>query len=331
MSISALPASPALTWQHNLNQTQAAAAAYTTDDPALLLKIVNAMIGFGANPWTVLGSSDSSTAGLDSVNRWSSVGKLVWNNAASAHSWIVLKQTGLSTNAQLLISCEGGGAGATATLLVSFSPSAGFTGGTITARPTATDECIATPAGTAAFGWVPSTNAASQFIVNVQQSTDGSFTRMWISYSNLCIAYWHFAKLANADTGVTYGIDCLLLGAGSFAEQVTAANLITTTTGNGRARPVSSNVATRLSVLSSGGSNEGANMVAASVYSSKWPTLAPWVVDVTNKAFLGSLPDTYIGSTTRVSADAYPAGGTKVWGHVSILIVPTGGTALTKA
>jgi hypothetical protein len=96
-----------------------------------------------ASLWTVRYSCDSVTAGSagDGVDRWSSDGALVWNNAGSAHSWIVLRQTGIATNFELCISLEpasGPGSGYT----IAVSPSAGFTGGSTTARPTATDEHV---------------------------------------------------------------------------------------------------------------------------------------------------------------------------------------------
>ncbi len=44
--------------------------------------------------WTVVGSSDAVTGGMDNVDRWTHTfvpGKFVWNNNGSAHSWVCLR------------------------------------------------------------------------------------------------------------------------------------------------------------------------------------------------------------------------------------------------
>lgn len=49
-------------------------------------------------PWTVEGSSDASTAGMDAVDRWTTsfvAALVVYDNPGTPHSWIVLKSPGL--------------------------------------------------------------------------------------------------------------------------------------------------------------------------------------------------------------------------------------------
>jgi hypothetical protein len=98
--------------------------------------IKDALLGFGTLPWTCQGSSDSSTAALDGVDRLTSNGAIV-AASSGAHSWIVLKQpaTGLQVCIDWLTTH-----GNVYYISVVISVAAGFTGGTITARPTATDE-----------------------------------------------------------------------------------------------------------------------------------------------------------------------------------------------
>ena len=88
--------------------------------------------------WAVDSSCDGTTAGTagDGVDRWGAAftpANLNYNSEGSAHSWFVLKHTGL--NLFLVLNLTGG------TYQVSFSVSKTQpTGGTTTNRPTAADE-----------------------------------------------------------------------------------------------------------------------------------------------------------------------------------------------
>jgi len=192
---------PTLTkaWQHNVNNAISALGSALADNRRLLRSIKNALVGFGNNPWTVRYSSSSVVAGTagDGVDRWSADSDLVWAAAASARSWIVLRQTGVATNYELLLSCEAAsGTGTTLMAVISFS--AGFTGGSTTARPTATDEQILLNG--ANWGGAASDQATRW---SVMQSTDGQCTRMILCIAGVVTAYWLFEKPANPSTGWT--------------------------------------------------------------------------------------------------------------------------------
>lgn len=90
----------------------------------------------GARPsgslWTVAGSSDGSTAGMDGTDRWTTIANIVNANAGSAHSWIVLSPPGGSGLPHILVSAD-----STTTTNYRISASYGaYTGGSITADPT---------------------------------------------------------------------------------------------------------------------------------------------------------------------------------------------------
>ncbi len=92
--------------------------------------------------WTVVGSSDGATAGLDGTDRWTNTfdaTKLLRAAAASNHSWIVMQSPStistLGVPFYLLISL---GTNSDARILVRASKTA-FTGGSITADPTSVD------------------------------------------------------------------------------------------------------------------------------------------------------------------------------------------------
>lgn len=113
-------------------------------------------------------SSDGATAGAagDGVNRWSDASDLVWANAGTAHSWIVLSlPPGLRyaspATAYLIIDLNFTSAsGSLGTVLVA----AAVSGGSLTARPTGTQEVaigfaagaansILSPAAAAGYVW----------------------------------------------------------------------------------------------------------------------------------------------------------------------------------
>lgn len=109
----------------------------------------------GSTFWTVEGSSDGSTAGMDGVDRWTNTfnaSLLVQAASGAAHSWIVLKSpNGLGP----LYMCIDLNSATTTTAGVVFSLNA-FTGGSTTNRPTTTN---AFAAGTSADP-ILTTNAA---------------------------------------------------------------------------------------------------------------------------------------------------------------------------
>lgn len=182
----------AKTWQFDVNQTIAAQGSALATGKAIMFALKESLIGFAQNPWTVSGSSDSSTAGMDSVDRWVTAGNIV--NSSSNHSWIVLRQTGIASNYEVCI--DFGTSGNTITLAA--SASAGFTGGSTTARPTATDEAILISNNIYMSG-VDTTHQ-----LHVMQATDGSCTRVivWRGGTNLC-TFFLFDKAANTVTGWT--------------------------------------------------------------------------------------------------------------------------------
>ncbi|RTK98748.1 MAG: hypothetical protein EKK57_11265 [Proteobacteria bacterium] len=315
---------PSLTWQNSFNNSVAASGTALTDNRTILLGIKNALIGFASNPWIVKGSSNSVAGAMDGVDRWSGISNLVWANAGTAHSWIVLEQGGVYTSGgnkfQICIECAN--VSATGNLLtVSISNSAGYTGGSATNKPTATDEYVYSSATWLTGG----TGSIGPIIYNVQQSTTGEATRVFCFYNSINILFWSFEKLTDAETGVTYPISTVVAGGTTTTNQATWTLLSSNT--NGKARPVATNLAAWYSVSGSLGQGSGQVQTAANIYSSKWPAYIARST-VTGGHFIGKFQDCYFTSTGRNNGDAVPSGGTKVWTVVGNLLLPTGGTTL---
>lgn len=119
-------------WQWVRNEIVLAAGSSTATMKALALRIKTTWMALPASPPVVLGSSDATTAGMDGVDRVTDVSDIVC--AAGAHSWVVYQ-----VGAQQLCWDWNTSDASEATLVVSL---AGFTGGTTTARPTASDERV---------------------------------------------------------------------------------------------------------------------------------------------------------------------------------------------
>jgi hypothetical protein len=197
------------TWQFNINQN---ITLGVNSCRTMLLAIKNSLLGFASNPWTVEYSCNSVTAGAagDGIDRWVTGSNLVYVSAAgTAHSWIVLKQAGLASNLQIVIDLVTSGAGASAFAYANIfiSGSAGFTGGSTTDRPTATDEYELTQHE----NWVFQDNTKN-YILHVMQSTDGQCTRIFCMNNGYVAGVWFIEKLQNPRPGIALPYAASVMG-----------------------------------------------------------------------------------------------------------------------
>ena len=186
------------TWEISANEFVGSDEGAKQSHADTLLKILNRLLSFENQHWVCLGSSDATTGALDGTNRLLGIADFSWNTAPNNHSWFVVKDP--VTNIQLCISCD--------TLLVKtegpkisllYSASAGFTGGTVTARPTAADE-LGSP-----IVWLGTTEQTPQFKLNLisQRSTDGQCTRIILVNGKVPVFYLSCEKFKGATTVVT--------------------------------------------------------------------------------------------------------------------------------
>lgn len=145
------------------------------------------------DPWTVVRSSDSVSAANSDL--WDADADLVWAAEGVAHSWIQLRHLnyfGTGNPLDMLLVC-GPASTQNATLAVVFSR-AGFSGGTITARPTAADEHIVRPTGgtVATAGWQGDDNSATSLTMRLHflMTADGRKFHIFFTRASVCIAYW---------------------------------------------------------------------------------------------------------------------------------------------
>lgn len=166
-------------WQHSLKNSVSSPNLFDK----VWIGIKDKFKAFPYFPWTVKGSGDGATGGMDNTDR------LIFGNLYPGGAWIVLYQAALGLHMCLQRSTP--------------FPSAqfsyvGFTGGTATVRPTAVDEWGRTSLNGLAdvFG--------NPVIYNVAHSTDGKCTYAWTSSAPAAVlTTWIIGEAAEPAPGWT--------------------------------------------------------------------------------------------------------------------------------
>lgn len=163
----------------------------------MLFGIKEAMINFATLPWTVIASSDSLVA--DANDNWNVQADLVW--ATGAHSWIVLQRG--AGGGQFLIDLDYSST-QPEKAQTRWSPSAGFTGGTTTVMPTATDEIDISTFNGISDEWSGNNSPTPpQNVWHFWHSTDGLVDRLAICHAGKAHSFWFFDEIKNPRTAHT--------------------------------------------------------------------------------------------------------------------------------
>lgn len=146
----------------------------------------------GPNAWTVVGSCDSTQFAMDGTDYLTDYTKMV--SSTGNHSWVVLRNSNF-----------GGGTGLELCLdffddtsyqdeiSVVYSWSAGFTGGALNARPTATDEYVCIEKSN---DW-PGLSSFRKSVVTRLVSTDGECYRILVNADGVTRGGLFFEKAQN--------------------------------------------------------------------------------------------------------------------------------------
>lgn len=168
-----------------MNVSILAAATGLASNQKRLRKMTDVLQSFATVGWTCVGSCNG-TGGAGSftapaspwstnTSKWTADSSLVWAVPGSNHSWIVLKQAAFTAGNAGLQLCIDLSNGVSNNLTAMVSASAGFTGGSATARPTATDE---TPIVNNTSWFNASASTLLDARLNVMMSNDGLCTRV---------------------------------------------------------------------------------------------------------------------------------------------------------
>lgn len=300
----------------NVNQLYTSTGTLLSDCRQLMLGMKNSLKGFaGSAAWSILGSSNGTSAGLDTVDRWSVIADLNWST--TSRSWLVTKPGG-TAGLQLCIDLNVSNSLPQRCSIV-VSPSAGFTGGTLpSARPTATDEIVLLSSA----DWINGSAVTSR--LHVIQSTDGHSTTIITCQANALQNCWHFSTPKNPIAGWTNPNISIFQASSvmSVSSWHRAANF------KGRIGSVSASFGitgeTYNNLLI------GENMSFADEQTGEWPFGPMGLYGVTNGARgrKGTLYDMYWGTTIASIADNYPdVSPLYQWAQFGSVIVPWNQTA----
>jgi hypothetical protein len=163
------PRLPALTqnWQLDTNNPAAVGESELVNNRKTLFAIKDSFVNFSSNPWIVNSSSDSVAAAT--ADLWIDFNDLIWSTGN--HSWIVLEKP--TTGSQLLISLD---VTSSRDMLISWSPTGVYTGGSISVDPTASDQITLQASGE----WNGNLSVYNSR-VHVWHTEDGSRTRVVVT------------------------------------------------------------------------------------------------------------------------------------------------------
>lgn len=331
------------TWQFAVNQLITGPTNLIVHQMALFA-IKQKLVGFATNPWESVYSCDGEVAGsvddyaTANSDRWDSASDVLFSGTSS-RSWIVLKNANIAPNFQVLIEAGNtesmGGDGAERYMTLAVSPSDGFSGGSLTERPTADDEVVirdGSASGGASGGiWLGNVSNPSDFRLHIMHSTDGQCTRGAIFRSGVGVTSFSFEKARTPNSAwitpwlASWRSDSMAMHAWTYANyndtpsshcliNGTKATLFMSTEGYGSAM---------LGQM---------NCFTANELTGEWPMTPIGLVcpTTTVRGRHGTIFDMYFGSTNN-AGNHYPSDGSKLWVQWGHVIVPWNGTSMLTA
>lgn len=296
---------------------QSGAATQDGENRMVLWNIKDKLVNATGTPWTVVASSNATSAGA--ADYWTTPNDVLFK-VTTTFSWIVLKQTGIASNFQICISCEADRAQAEI-LTVAVSYSAGFSGGTTSARPTATDEYTLHNAA----AWTQGTSSVNRG-ASVFTSSDGACTRVYVSYSATLTNYWLFEK-PNATYVPTWWTTphVCAMNHTPVVASITGTNYRTSVGAfNGIPIALTSQAYSTATMLVTWDRFGGVDV------NSEWPCFPAGLFSANSYAggWLGTLDDYWLVSDDLVNGDYFPGDGSKAFVVLGDVLQPSDGSAV---
>ncbi len=308
------------TWQYLVGQRSTQATANDLY-ASLLLNLKNLLkSGTLTVPAVVLSSSNSVTS--SAADNWNSITDLVWAGLGSPRSWAVLKFPGMAGgNYQVCFLCGNTSTRSSASIII--SPSAGFTGGSTTVRPTATDEVTILSTNS----WCITGFTGFTALIQLLQTSDGKNIRAVIHHNGAPVSLFFLETVANAEAWWTVPVIAGWRGNTSVIDYSTwygAANAYSYAGGS---------FTCYLGSMSWGGtaSPAGNRLQIANSRTSKYVASEIGVASETASpatvGFHGKLPDVWWGPTAGVTeGQTAPNDGTYQYVQFGQWIIPWNGT-----
>lgn len=333
-------------WQFIVNQYHTTQFSWKTDYKQMWWAWKEAFLGraaFNANGvvlpsgqgtwnthWTVVGSSDGSTYGLDAIDRWTDYSKLYMlygnsntNFGTAAGRWIVLANTTLGVQVCIaLIGSSDDYYHNGPVIAVTFGGV--FTGGTLSVRPTATSEYVINDRQN---GRTLCNLYNTQFgsTVHLIESQDGESTRFVFCSNNHSLCFLAFEKQRNPPPELSQPTVCWHW---SVDNSPLTYSTMRYEDFNDAARVVGKHSSAFYSayMTSEGFANAATGEQCQTVHGlgsygfSMYP-IGLWAGSAINGR-IGTLYDMYWGPNGRLDGSTYPADGSRLWVQFGNLILP---------
>jgi hypothetical protein len=322
------------TWQFNVNNARGGSGSRNTDDQLVLFFYKTAITTFASYGWTCSGSSNSIASGMDGVDRWVSSANLIWATAPTAHSWIVLRQTGISSHFEVCFDLSYLDY-TTMNIVVStigFGAANGGTDGSINNRPTATDEYSVY---TYLAHWIDSNVSGTQsYKCHCMQSNDGQCTRFYACNiaTGKVVTLICFEKPQYPISGWSDPWFSMVKGS---ADRTLSSAKLTYWNDNAivKFRQGGINTQAYLSsifCISSCLAEQAAGGVVNSL-TGEWPFYGTKLYSegpAMNRGKVGVPFDLYYGPLTLTNGDQFDASPSRMWSFINDLIIPWNGTVM---
>lgn len=336
---------PALgSWQRDFNYNPGLSGVLKTDINNLFIGTWNSLRGVAtggqggnitSNPMTVKGSCDGVTANMTGTNLLTAPSKFV-HASSGARSWGVLRCP--VTGFEVLFHFNSTTVDQVTML---WSPTGGFTGGSTTAAPTATDQqTLETNQWWA--GSVGSTGG--QYYGHAMRTPDGKHTRLFFCTNGVVAGMWSFEEAISTSSGWSDASQNRNI---ATAVNIGPSNGITTLLNANQWIGASKYFAKGPSgampfVITAEGRGGGSNSVAQEAWTIdeltqtvlglvEYPIIPCGLLHVATvgqRGRLGYVPYLYFTSAPPLTGDTFPVGGSKDFTILGDMVVPSAGISM---
>jgi hypothetical protein len=279
--------------------------------------------------WTFVSSSDSVNSGV--TDYWVDDTDIVYAGEGTAHSWIVLQNNSVSVGFQICINMNIGSSNKAS---FSMSPVIGFSGGSITNKPTANDECKLNISNNFWFNGATTTTPSA----NIFTSSDLKCTHIFISTGSSGTAVdgiWIFDVPKDCPSWIDNKIVCMVYGnsaTSGYSSNYSSTALNSFATMYVKGRQVLLCLGTLvLATLEIPGSYSGA-AGASGDYGTNWPCTPIWLLSGTTSGpgIYGVIYDLWWAPyTTITTGDYFPGDGSKTQFVFKNMVQGNDGTTVT--